>query len=51
MPRAISAAMRAALGIPGGQLVTNPIPLEHEIPREEIMPHVEAALAEVQAIA
>ncbi len=38
--------MRGDLGLPGGQLVANPIPEAHEIPREEIMPHVEAALAE-----
>ncbi len=46
---AASAVMRQALGLPGGQLVANPIPPEHEIPRDEIMPHVEAALAEVSA--
>ncbi len=38
--------MRARLGLPGGQLVANPIPVEAEIPRAEIMPHIEAALAE-----
>ncbi len=50
-PAEIAAAhlMRARLGLPGGQLVANPIPAAHEIPREEIMPHVEAALAEVDA--
>ncbi len=46
---AAAARMRAALGVPGGQLVANPIPLEAEIPRAEIMPHVEAALAEAAA--
>ncbi|WP_112309555.1 pseudouridine-5'-phosphate glycosidase [Pseudogemmobacter bohemicus] len=46
---AAAASMRAALGIPGGQLVVNPIPTEHEIPLAEIMPHVEAALVEVEA--
>ncbi len=30
-------------------MVANPIPLEAEIPRAEIMPHVEAALAEAAA--
>ncbi|WP_417627918.1 pseudouridine-5'-phosphate glycosidase [Pararhodobacter aggregans] len=40
---------RAALGLKGGQLVTNPIPAEAEIPRAEIMPVVEAALAEAEA--
>ena len=38
--------MRAALGLPGGQLVVNPIPAEAEIPREVIVPHIEAALAD-----
>ncbi len=36
--------MRTRLGISGGQLVTNPIPQENEIPRAEIVPHIEAAL-------
>jgi pseudouridine-5'-phosphate glycosidase len=38
--------MRAALGLPGGQLVANPIPPAAEIPRAEIGPVIEAALAE-----
>lgn len=41
--------LRGQLGLPGGQLVANPIPAEAEIPRAEIMPHVEAALAEAAA--
>jgi len=41
--------MRARLGLPGGQLVANPIPPEAEIPRAEILPHIEAALAEASA--
>src|SRR5690606_13797370 len=41
--------MRAGLGLAGGQLVANPIPLESEIPREEIVPAIEAALAEAAA--
>ncbi|MDO5641526.1 MAG: pseudouridine-5'-phosphate glycosidase [Paracoccus sp. (in: a-proteobacteria)] len=41
---ALAAARRRALGIPGGQLVTNPIPPEAEIPRAEIAPIVEQAL-------
>ena len=41
--------MRARLGLPGGQLVANPIPPEAEIPRAEITPYIEAALAEVAA--
>ncbi len=39
----------ARLGLPGGQLVANPIPAEAEIPREVIVPHIEAALAEADA--
>lgn len=45
---AIAAAhvLRGQLGLPGGQLVANPIPLADEIARAEIMPHIEVALAE-----
>lgn len=43
---AAAARMRAALGLPGGQLVANPIPAEAEIAREVIGPVIEAALAE-----
>jgi pseudouridine-5'-phosphate glycosidase len=41
--------MRAALGLPGGQLVANPIPPEAEIARDVIGPQIEAALAEAAA--
>ncbi len=41
--------MRTALGIPGGQLVANPIPLHAEIRRETIMPVVEQALRDAQS--
>lgn len=41
--------MRVRLGLPGGQLVANPIPAGAEIPRAEITPHIEAALAEAEA--
>ncbi len=41
--------MRATLGLPGGQLICNPIPLADEIPRDRITPFIEAALAEVAA--
>jgi len=41
--------MRARLGLAGGQLVANPIPVAAEIPRAEIMPVIEAALAEAAA--
>ncbi|GAB4260721.1 MAG: pseudouridine-5'-phosphate glycosidase [Pararhodobacter sp.] len=48
---AIAAAhrMRATLGLEGGQLVANPIPEADEIPRAEIVPVIEAALAEAEA--
>jgi pseudouridine-5'-phosphate glycosidase len=46
---AASHLMRIRLGLPGGQLVANPIPPDAEIPRAEIMPHIEAALAEAEA--
>lgn len=50
-PSDIAAAhrMRERLGLPGGQLVANPIPASAEIAREEILPHIEAALAEAKA--
>ncbi|MCC5975970.1 MAG: pseudouridine-5'-phosphate glycosidase [Rubellimicrobium sp.] len=38
--------MRAALGLPGGQLVVNPIPPEAEIPAETLAPLVAEAIAE-----
>ena len=41
--------LRARLGLAGGQLVANPIPLDAEIPRAEIVPAIEAALAEARA--
>jgi len=40
--------MRARLGLSGGQLVANPIPVEAEISRDIIGPVIEAALAEAQ---
>jgi pseudouridine-5'-phosphate glycosidase len=47
-PAAIARAhrMRGRLGLPGGQLVANPIPTEAEIPAAAMRAHVEAALAE-----
>ena len=49
-PAEIAAAhiARARLGLPGGQLVANPIPAAAEIPRSEITPCIEAALAEAE---
>lgn len=41
--------MRGRLGLPGGQLVANPIPAEAEIPRAVIGPVIETALAEARA--
>ena len=40
--------MRRALGLPGGQLVANPIPAEDEISRAELAPAIESALAEAE---
>lgn len=40
--------MRGRLGLPGGQLIANPIPLEAEIPRAIIAPFIEQVLAEAQ---
>lgn len=39
---------RARLGLPGGQLIANPIPADAEIPRAEIVPYIDAALAEAE---
>lgn len=41
--------MRARIGLAGGQLVANPIPPDAEIPRAEITPFIEQALAEATA--
>ncbi|WP_199260438.1 pseudouridine-5'-phosphate glycosidase [Paracoccus binzhouensis] len=46
---AASARLRRDLGLDGGQLVVNPIPPEAEIPRAEMIPVVEQALAEAEA--
>ena len=46
---AASHVMRGRLGLPGGQLVANPIPLDAEIPLPQIMPMIEQALAEATA--
>ncbi|MCV2881087.1 pseudouridine-5'-phosphate glycosidase [Actibacterium sp. XHP0104] len=42
--------MRAQLGLPGGQLVANPIPASAEIPAETITPIIEAALRDATGI-
>lgn len=51
-PAEIAAAhlMQARLGLSGGQLVAHPIPPEAEIPRAEIVPVIEGALAEAAAL-
>lgn len=41
--------MRAALGVPGGQLVANPIPADAEIPATTLAPIIEQALSEAEA--
>lgn len=41
--------MRAALNLPGGQLIANPVPREAEIPQDDINPIIEQALAEAEA--
>ena len=42
-------ALKARLGLKGGQLVANPILEADELPRAVILPHIEAALAEADA--
>jgi pseudouridylate synthase len=46
---AAAARMRAAMGLPGGQLVANPIPVADEIAAEELAPVIAAALAAAKA--
>lgn len=41
--------MRAALNLPGGQLIANPVPRADEIPQAEITPMIEQALSEAEA--
>ncbi|WP_226621499.1 pseudouridine-5'-phosphate glycosidase [Alloyangia pacifica] len=41
--------MRGALGLPGGQLVANPIPEAAEIPRETMMPIIARAMEDATA--
>ncbi len=41
--------MRVAMGLPGGQLVTNPIPADAEIPAETLAPIIAQALGEADA--
>lgn len=46
---AAAARMRAAMGLPGGQLVANPIPAQDEIAAEDLAPVIAAALAAAEA--
>jgi len=46
---AASHRMRARLGVPGGQLVANPIPMPDEIPLALMTPIIEQALAEAES--
>ncbi|MBO6604797.1 MULTISPECIES: pseudouridine-5'-phosphate glycosidase [Paracoccaceae] len=46
---AVSHRMRAALGLPGGQLVANPIPKGDELPREMLAPLIAQSQAEAAA--
>jgi pseudouridine-5'-phosphate glycosidase len=50
-PAAIAAAhrIRGALGLPGGQLVANPIPPDAEIPAATLAPLIAQAVADAQA--
>ncbi|MCG7574781.1 pseudouridine-5'-phosphate glycosidase [Phaeobacter sp. CNT1-3] len=50
-PVAIAKAqkMRTKLGLPGGQLIANPIPAEEEIPQAEMNPIIDQATAEADA--
>jgi len=41
--------MRAAIGLPGGQLITNPIPTDAEIPADTLAPIIAQALTEADA--
>ena len=41
--------MRAALGLPGGQLIANPIPVADEIPSADLAPLIAMAQAEASA--
>lgn len=41
--------MRVAMGLPGGQLVTNPIPTDAQIPAETLAPIIAQALSEAES--
>ena len=41
--------MRAALDIKGGILITNPLPIEAEIPREEMEGYIKKAITDAES--
>ncbi|MBT25759.1 pseudouridine-5'-phosphate glycosidase [Thalassobius sp. S69A] len=47
---AASHRMRADLGLPGGQLIANPIPAQHEIPPSELTPIIAEATQNAQEL-
>lgn len=50
-PAHIAAAhqLRAQMGLPGGQLIANPIPAADQISHDVLLPHINQALAEAEA--
>jgi pseudouridine-5'-phosphate glycosidase len=50
-PQEMAELMNAkwAMGLDGGIVVANPIPVEHEIPAEEISPHIAKAVAAAES--
>ena len=50
-PVQIARAMRirSEMGIPGGQMIANPVPEANEIPRHEMEPMIKAALSDAEA--
>ncbi len=46
---AAAGLLRTRLGLPGGQLVANPIPANAEIPRDTLAPAIEQAIREADA--
>lgn len=51
-PEAIAKAhrMRAALGLPGGQLIANPVPLADEIPAHDLVPIIAEAHTAAESV-
>lgn len=40
--------IRRALGLPGGQLIANPVPQDEEIPAADLAPHIAQSLSEAE---